>query len=243
MTPEQEEQVQRALGAVARAEDGPEHQGIPLDVADRLDEVLHELVAERADRASTLPAPVGQDELAARRHRRWPNALVAAAAVAAIAAAGGAVATGGFGLGGQGDSTASSASDSTAGEASPKDSERGLRGSPSTDSSPETSAAGVPSLSSRTLAEDVRKVVAAGPGAYPSPRKDGRRFTSPRHSAGVPCSRPAVPPGVRTVDVRLDGEPAILVLRPVKDRIFVARVYSCASASPLSPALRVQSAR
>ena len=129
MTPEQEEQVRRALGAVARAEDGPERQGIPHDVADRLDVVLHELVAGRSARGSTLPAAVGQDELAARRHRRWPNALVAAAAVAAIAAAGGAVATGGFGLGGHGDSSASrasSASGSASDEVTPKDGERGL---------------------------------------------------------------------------------------------------------------------
>ena len=243
MTPEQEERVRGALGAVARAEDGPERLGIPLDVADRLDQVLHELVADRAARASTLPAPVGQDELAARRHRRWSNAVVAAAAVAAIAAAGGAVATGGFGLGGQGDSRTSSASDSTAGEAAPKDSQRGLPGpSPSTGSSSDTSAARIPSLSSRTLAQDVRDLVAGRPGAYLSPENDGRRFISPRHAAGVPCRRPEVPRGARTVDVRLDAEPATLVLGPVRDGTDVARVYSCANAAALTRALRVQSA-
>src|SRR6478752_2832965 len=98
---------------------------MPPDVVDRLDEVLSELVADRAGRTDDstttagLPAdaPAEQDELASRRHRRWPNALVAAAAVAVIAAAGGAVATGGFGLGGHGDSSASSAS-SASGSAS-----------------------------------------------------------------------------------------------------------------------------
>jgi hypothetical protein len=241
VTPEQEEQVQRALGAVARAKDGPERLGIPLDVADRLDQVLHELVADRAARASTLPAPVGQDELAARRHRRWSNALVAAAAVAAIAAAGGAVATGGFGLSGQGDSGSSSASDSAAGEAAPKDAERGLTG-PS-GSSGGTTAVGIPRLSSDTLAGDVERVVANGPAAYLSPMKDNGRLAVPRHAAGVPCRRPAELRGGGEVDVYLNEEPATLVLGPVKDGTRVARVYSCANGSALTRALRVPSAR
>ena len=243
MTPEQEEQVRRALGAVARAEDGPERQGIPHDVADRLDVVLHELVAGRSARGSTLPAAVGQDELAARRHRRWPNALVAAAAVAAIAAAGGAVATGGFGLGGHGDPSASSASGSAEDKSVPPNSQRGLNGpTPSADSSPDTSDAPIPALSSRTLAQDVRDLLAGGPGAYLSPKTDGRRLTSPLHAAGVPCRRPTAPRDARLVDVRLDAEPATLLVGPLKDGSRVARVYSCVNAAPLSPVIRVPSA-
>lgn len=242
MTPEQEEQVRRALGAVARAEDGPERQGIPHDVADRLDEVLHELVAGRSARGTTLPAAVGQDELAARRHRRWPNVLVAAAAVAAIAAAGGAVATHGFGLGGQGDSEASSASGSADDKVAPKDNERGLTGpSPSAGPSDGESVLEVPSLSSKTLERDIERVVAKGPDAYLSPGNDGRRFTAPRHATGVPCTRPAVPRGAKSVDVRLNGEAATLLIISVKDGAHVARVYSCVNASPLTDSVRVPS--
>jgi hypothetical protein len=240
VTPDQEEQVRRALGAVARAEDGPERQGIPHDVADRLDEVLHELVAGRSAPARTLSAAVGQDELAARRHRRWPNGLVAAAAVAAIAAAGGAVVTGGFGLGGQSDSNAGSTSD--AGVA-PKDNERGLPG-PSLSSGPSGGqmALRIPRLSSDTLRRDVERVVANGPAANLSPRKDGRRFAVPRHAAGVPCRRPAVPSDTDVVDVYLNAEPATLVLGPpVKDGTRVARVYSCANGSALTDTVRVPS--
>ena len=243
MTPEQEEQVRRALGAVARAEDGPERRGIPLDVADRLDDVLHELVASRASRGTTLPAAVGQDELAARRHRRWPNALVAAAAVAAIAAAGGAVATGGFGLGGQGESGASSASGSAGDQVAPEDSQRGLTGpSPSAGPSDGKATDGIPRLSSRTLAHDVEAVVAAGPEGRLTPRNDGHRFTAPHHAAGVPCRRPELSKGAEMVDVLLDLVPATLVLGPVKDGTRVARVYSCVDASPLTRTIRVSSA-
>jgi hypothetical protein len=243
VTPEQEEQVRRALGAVARAEDGPERQGIPLDVADRLDDVLHELVASRASRGTPLPAAVGQDELAARRHRRWPNALVAAAAVAAIAAAGGAVATGGFGLGGQGGSGATSASDAAGGQVAPEDSQRGLTGpSPSAGPSDGKASDKIPQLFKRTLKSDLEAVVAAGPEGRLTPRNDGRRFTAPRHAAGGRCTRPALPKGAETVDVLLDREPATLVLIPVKDGARVARVYSCVNAAALTPTIRVPSA-
>lgn len=237
MTPEQEEQVRHALGAVARAEDGPERQGIPHDVADRLDEVLHELVAGRSARGSGLPAAVGQDELAARRHRRWPNALVAAAAVAAIAAAGGAVATGGFGLGSQSDSNAGSASD--AGVA-PKDGERGLNG-PSPSGPGGKMALRIPRLSSDTLARDVERVVANGPKAYLSPPKDGRRLIAPQRADRIRCTRPTVPGGADAVDVLLDKEAATLVLSPVKDGTRVALVYSCVTASALTDPIRVPS--
>ena len=91
MTPEQEEQVRRALRATAR---GDEPATMPPEVAARLDDVLAELTASRAEH------PVHDDELARRRHRRWPNVLVAAASVVVIALAGGAVATHGFGTAG-----------------------------------------------------------------------------------------------------------------------------------------------
>ena len=242
MTPEQEEQVRRALGAVARAEDGPERQGIPHDVADRLDEVLHELVAGRSARGATLPAAVGQDELAARRHRRWPNVLVAAAAVAAIAAAGGAVVTGGYGLGGRGDSGASSASGSAAGKVTPKENERGFTGpGPSAGPSDGKAIDKIPQLFLRTLKRDLEAVVAAGPEARLTPPNDGRRFTSPRHPAGGLCTRPALPKRAEMVDVLLDRVPATLLISPVKDGARVARVYSCVNAAPLTPTIRVPS--
>lgn len=232
MTPEQEEQVRRALGAVARAEDGPETQGLPPDVAERLDVVLHELVTERTGRSArpTVPGPaVGADELAARRHRRWPTVLVAAAAVAVIAAAGGAVATRGFG-GGAESSSAGSSSDLVA---------SGSAGI----ATPSGAAAGsVPTLSSRTLARDIRNV-AARPRSFMAPRDRGRDLPTLPRPDHVLCGRPDTPRGADLVAVRLDGEPATLVLAPVTGGTRVARVYSCAVPPVLIRTLSVRASR
>ncbi len=83
------------------AEAGGRPETLPPDVATRLDDVLAGLVAERPAAASAVPtspdadhaadtglaaAAVGTpgDELAARRHRRWPKLLVAAATVGVL---------------------------------------------------------------------------------------------------------------------------------------------------------------
>jgi hypothetical protein len=239
VTPEQEAQVRRALAAVARAEDGPESRVMPQDVVDRLDDVLSELVADRAGRAGSTTtagppsdAPAEQDELASHRHRRWPNVLVAAAAVAVIAAAGGAVATRGFGGGGAESGSAASSADRVASEsagiaaptpASPSGSPpaTSLRGSG------KTAGVLVPALSSRTLARDVRRVVAAGPKAYLAPQGTTRDLPALPRPDGALCGRPDAPGGADLVAVRLDGKPATLLLGPVKNGVRVARVYSC----------------
>jgi hypothetical protein len=229
VTPEQEEQVRRALGAVARAEDGPETQGLPPDVAERLDDVLHELVTERAGRSDrpTVPGPAaGADELAARRHRRWPTDLDAAAAVAVIAAAGGAVATRGFG-GGAESSSAGSSSDLVA---------SGSAGI----ATPSGAAAGaVPALSTRTLARDIRGV-AARSRSFMAPRNRGRDLATLPRPDGVRCGRPVVPRGADVVAVSLDEQPATLVLTPVTGGTRVARVYSCAVPPALVRTLSVR---
>lgn len=229
MTPEQEEQVRRALGAVARAEDGPETQGLPPDVAERLDDVLHELVTDRAGRSDrpTVPGPAaGADELAARRHRRWPTVLVAAAAVAVIAAAGGAVATRGFG-GGAESSSAGSSSDLVASGSA------GL-------ATPSGAAAGsVPPLSSRTLARDIR-IVAARSRSFMAPRDRGRDLVTLPRPDHVPCGRPDTPRGADVVAVYLDGLPGTLVLTPATGGTRVARVYSCAVPPALVRTLAVR---
>ena len=244
MTPEQEEQVRRALGAVARAEDGPGEPGhAPATSRTGSTTCCHELVADRAGRAGSATAAglaadaaAEQDELAARRHRRWPNVLVAAAAVAVIAAAGGAVATRGFGGGG-----AESGSARLLGRPGRL---RECRDRGATD------ALGLASgdLAARqrqdrrrpaadALVADARRatsagVVAAGPEAYLAPQRTRPRPPGP---ARVPdrarCGRPDVPRGADVVAVHLDGEPATLVIGPVKDGARVARVYSCDDAA------------
>ena len=252
MTPEQEEQVRRALAAVARAEEGPESQVMPPDVVDRLDDVLSELVADRAGHAGSATsaglaadASPEQDELAARRHRRWPNVLVAAAAVAVIAAAGGAVATRGFGGGGAESGSAASSADrvtsESAGIAAPTPSASppatSLRGSGKTPGVP------LPTLSSRTLADDVRQLVAAGPETYLAPQRTVRDLPALPRPDGARCGRPDVPRGADVVAVHLDGKPATLVIGPVKDGVRVARMYSCDDPPVSIYTTRVRTAR
>lgn len=231
MTPEQEEQVRRALAATARAEDADGSPTIPPDVADRLDGVLAELVGGRAARDGGPTVPAGSDELAARRARRWPNVLVAAAAVAVIVAAGGAVAIRGLGSGADSQSTASS--DAGGGDTNQEQTapEAGTASSPSPSSSSGDSdskalgAVPVPRLRSATLAQDVAALADSGPaGDLTSGRADDPGAAT--DSAG--CATPRAPKGADVVAVRLDGRRATLVIDPAEGGTREARVYSCA---------------
>lgn len=232
MTPEQEEQVRRALAAAARADDQSQQRAdpavLPDAVAARLDDVLAELVQGRRQAGVPHQDP---DELDRHRSRRRVNVLVAAAAVAAIVAAGGTVVTGGFGgLSRTSDTRATS--ESAAGKAQDQAVPRPESAAPSAPfsatapsaagsggaSSPSPSAralAGLPALRSDTLAADVRRVVRTS-SATPNSLQDR-----------TSCRRPAVPRGADASDVRLDGEPATLVVDRATGGTRAARVYSC----------------
>ncbi len=228
MTPEQEEQVRRALAAAARAdrpdgEDAP--PTMPPEVASRLDDVLAELVAGRSARAASDPAPAGSDDLAARRARKWPNVLVAAAAVAVIAVAGGAVVTRGFG-GSSGSSSSSSAG--SAGE-SQQDGMSQEQVAPEAGGAPSAGNVLEPRLHSASLTVDVQRVVDAGPTGS---LRSGEGLTGAgARPDGAACDLPAAGRGAELVAVRLDGKPATLVLAAPTDGTREARVYSCADGS------------
>ena len=232
MTPEQEEQVRRALEGLRQ--DGP--AAMPPEVVARLDRVLGELVGPNAaTRGTDSPAgsgtpsgtASGTDELAARRRRRWPNVLVAAAATAVIAFAGAAVATRGFG--GSGASTTSAeaghspqaAARGTAkdGLAPPGNSALAAGPSPSTPAqvrSLATDAPGAPRLHTATLAEDVQRVADAATADAAGQRQKGADGTSATRPGAAPpaasCAQPVIRPGDERLVVRLDGKPATLVL-------------------------------
>lgn len=229
MTPEQEEQVARALAETARHEPVPP---IPPEVTSRLDDVLADLVADRARGGTaagherTAEARPGADEVAARRRARRSNWLTAAAAVALIAAAGAAVATDGFGTMSASDSSSTAAGGSTTVQAPPPDTARDDAGSQEK-AAPESSArAGAPRLRSSALVADVQRVlrddvpVAEG---RPGPRR--KALTGP--PTGTPCAAPQTGPGERVLAVRLDGEPATLLLGAARDGSRSARVYAC----------------
>ncbi len=215
MTPEQEEQVRRALRAAAQADEPVQ---MPPEVANRLDAVL-------ADLAGPPKEQVGADELASRRNRRWPNLLVAAAAVAVIAVAGGAVATDGFGtLGGGGEASTSSAKSaaSSTPSSTPSPTPSPTPGS-SNGLTGEAAKPGVPLLHSTTLTSDVQRLLRARHsftgGLDKAPESTGK--------AAVHCARPFTGRGSALFVVRLDGRPATLVVGPVRDGRRQARIYSC----------------
>jgi hypothetical protein len=134
VTPEQEEQVRRALAAAAHPDTDVHRTGepgsprpadppMPADVAARLDEVLAELATEQAAslRSDTSRPATSRPEISsaaasplagrgAAGKRQWPRALAVAAAAAVVVAGGAAAVKGGFG-------TSTTSNDSSAGSA------------------------------------------------------------------------------------------------------------------------------
>ena len=226
MTPEQEEQVRRALAAAAEAEDAATPTAMPEAVVARLDDVLAELVQGRTQTGSV---PDDRDELARRRSRRRLNVLVAAAALVVIAAAGGAVVNGGLGGGGIGDaSTTSSGAGGTAADDSARQPEALAPSASAGSGSGSARSVAEPRLRSTSLAADVRRVARTVNAAAPA-GGDTQKYAL--RSDGVTCPAPAAPRGADVVDVLLDGVPATLVIDRVTDGEREARVYSCADPS------------
>lgn len=249
MTPEQEEQVRRALAATTRRD---ADATMPPEVVARLEGILDELAAPRraaahrgeaADRGSRL------DELGARRRRRRPDVLVAAAAVSVIAFAGAAVATGGFGLGrGPGESSTSATSSSSRDEVTAPRSEstRGAApngdaggAAPGTPGQPRSLTAGGAAdrrLRTATLTHDVQRL--AGDASAFAARGEANGTAGP--SAETSCAQPAIGRGEQRIAVRLDGRPATLVLGVPADGTRAARVYSCDDAATPRATTRVR---
>jgi hypothetical protein len=233
VTPEQEEQVRRVLGAVAHGDRDPV---MPADVASRLDDVLADLTAPRVAPAAPDPREASAsrvDELAARRRRHHRHQLLVAAAVGVIAVAGGAVATDGYGRGGgSGGASRAGSAPATAPTApgTAPDSTSGL--------DPDA----VPRLRTATLAHDVQLVVgrrttglSPGTPASPSaPRSQARLVPEGSPTSERSCAVPTGRPGGRPVDVLLDGRPATLLVTAPRDGLATARVFSCTTGALLA---------
>jgi hypothetical protein len=223
VTPEQEEAVRRALGALGH--EGAESSATPPAVVARLDAALEDLVAPRrpaAGTGSTQPAGRNGDQLASRRRRR---SLVLAAAASVVVLAGTGAVVRGLGQSASQDSSASGASAAKSAPAPGDEAQNSARGTgsprslasnqPGTSlpetSLPETSLPET-SLHRATLGRDVQRLLARRP-----------EVLTRAGSAGT-CTRPALARGDRLAAVRLDGRPAVLVVgagRPA------ARVYAC----------------
>lgn len=257
MTPEQEDEVRRALA------DARPVEGLPAEVAARLDTALADLVAERAA-ADTVPEPAPVVSLEERRRRRWPGVLVAAAAVSVLAYGVG-TSLGGIGLSGGDGAESASAGRAAMDRAGTADSEDGGDTDGGAAEAPEDAPTGlltdgngvkvqgardyadrliVPRtlrLHSDTFDAEVRRLLrdaAVLDGRTPS---DGKA----RSLAGflASCERPDVGRGDRLAAVRLDGRPGTLVVRTTDGGTRVAEVYSCGDGSDLLAITRLPGGR
>jgi len=218
MTPEQEEQVRRALAdaAVARTP-------MPPDVTDRLDDVLADLVTARQQGSPTEDAGATEE----RRARRWPVVLVAAAVVCLVALAAPAV----LRAVSSGDSGSASSAGAPSTAVDGRGSAAGTASAPAAPSAGQSRAfaqGGLPPLRLHraTLQRDVRRVLAAVP-ALPS----GSTGLTERQSRRTGCKTPPPARGTDVVAVLLDGKPGTLVVTPPRRGTRQARVYSCADVS------------
>ena len=249
MTPEQEEQVRRLLGSL------PPEGPLPPEVATRLDARLADLVAERTSAA----APASGDELAARRRRRRvTTSLVAAASVAVVGVALGTMAD----LTGSGsDSAQSGAAVSDSAAAAPESAPEAAREDSAGDAAGGADAgtlASVPDgvlllagdrqdVATANLDRDVARVAALAPA--PSSREgvtgdradpeEGPGEARRRLATIAPCVVPAAEAGDVVAPVRLDGEPATLVLRAAAGGTREAQIYACDDATALLAATTV----
>lgn len=258
MTPEQEEQVRRALASLPA-------QPMPPEVAARLDARLAELRDERdagaqpdaaadADRAGEPGSTTGPTGDPARRNRRWPTLLVAAALLAVVGVGVGSVLDDITGSGSMESMTAGGQADDSAEEGrgprpmeSAPDEEVPLAEAPPAGGQYNALTRGVTErmvltaervgLHSETLDNDVVDFItlrlprAAADDEVHSQRAE--RLTAARRLNRLfsPCSLPATRRGDQLVAVRLDDAPATLVLREPRDGTRVAQVYSCVDPS------------
>jgi hypothetical protein len=209
VTDEHDEREQARIRALlaAAGSTGP-HEAIPTDVAARLDDTLAALATERRRQDSGLPTSAASSERAARRRRRWPT-LLAAAAVASVL---------GIGLtevldDGNGRWGAGVGSEEAMSGAAPESGDAGAADRDSRAATPS-----VPDLRSDSLAVDLEQAAVASL-AFPA---DENARTYRRA-----CVQPELRPGDAWMQVRLDGRPAVLVLRAPEGRRHAAQVFTC----------------
>lgn len=247
----EQQRVSRLLAAAGGEET------VPPDVAARLDGVLADLIAgrptghaaagetvpddtapEKTAQGSVGPADELPDELAARRRRRrWPQLLVAAATVSVLGLGAGALldSMGAGGSDSAGESTAGAAAEDPEAaadgggvpEEAPAAAQRQqppaeqteqaeeLAGDTADTDSRALATIGVPRLRSGSLAVDLQRAADLS-----RPADDGRDLARA-------CVQPDLAPGDEWLPARLDGAPAVLVLRAPEDGRRTAEVFTC----------------
>jgi hypothetical protein len=214
LSPADDERIRRLL------RDARHTEAIPDAVAARLDGVLHDLVADRAERDAAQPGPARRGsavvDLAARRRRTAANLLIAAAAVVAV----------GVGISQvlpQGNGDGEAAMEGTADEAAPGDgSNAGGAGEEPAPVAPAESTAA--KVRSQRFGADVRKIQV----------QVARGFLDEgvtEHSAGQGCLTADPGPGTE-VPATYDGARAVVVLRLPSGDVQVVDLYLCGDTEP-----------
>lgn len=209
---------------------------VPADVAARLDDVLADLVQERGlgagsaddvDPGPGAPAPV--TELASRR-RRWPRLLVAAAAVSVLGLGAGEL------LGDESQAERSVATADSTASSTPE-----VAPAPSTAGSPLPGAPLAARSDAPADAEAARDEAATAPHVVPRLRRESLTadlervaafaalgtVEDQRARADTACVRPRLASGDQVLVVRLDGAPAVLVMRAPEGGRRTAVVFTC----------------
>ncbi len=229
LTPADDAAVSRRLAEAG----GP--LSMPDDVSARLQQVLDDLTAERTGRPEDAEAA---DVARLRTRRRWPRALLAAAAVLVVGYGAAGVIGDGSLSGSQGESqtdsgAAGSAEDFTAGDAPDAGADEGsdntVQGAPDrARRKAESSTAGAgelgrfpPRLRSARLDVGVRRALRF----LGADVTDGLLLDD---VAGGDCTVPETGPRADWVPVLYDSQPAVLVARTTADGSAKVTVVSCA---------------
>jgi hypothetical protein len=223
LSPEDAEAVRRLLVAAGAGD------AVPKDVAARLDDVLAGLQAERE---GTATAPV--TDLTARRTRRWPTVLVAAAAVVVVGAGIGNVMNDTRGAGDAATSGEAVAPDAGVAESAPEQDARGLSEDQDGDSASSAApkavlgdarTAALPRIRTGSATLDAQRIQDLALGA---PVADGLvDQNAPKRSVRGSCDLPSPARGETLVAVRFDGKRASLLFRAPDAGRRDAEVYSC----------------
>ncbi|MBV9830938.1 MAG: hypothetical protein JOZ82_05025 [Marmoricola sp.] len=233
LDPQQEEQVRALLAGLGP---GADDAAMPADVADRLDETLAALVAEReAARLSTEHTATGQ---VVPLRPRWMPRLAAAAAVVVVLGLGGIVAAS---VGHHDDHSASSTSGAAAqSRPSPAGPSAPAASGPASSATGAESAA-PPRLTTAHFAQGVASLL----GGTPAGRSPARLKADDKAATGAPspaaprplaagCSPPRVTDGSQVSSVLVDGRPAALVVHPPTPGGRLVEAWSCDGAHRLA---------
>jgi hypothetical protein len=218
LTPADDERIRRLLAEARHT------QPVPPTVADRLEEALADLVAERRDREAAQAAQPRDEapvvDLAARRRRTAANLLVAAAAVIAVGIGISQVLPDGLG----GGADMATTQDEGAGEDAPAPADGGAEGELSPEAPTDAQRA---VIRPERFGADVRKARArVDTGKYAFDQDEARAEAQQQGCPPVDLGPGLVVPSV------YDGANAVLVLRPASGEVQVVDLYLCGDTEP-----------